>query len=137
MTSQSKGGPSPQEVQQLWEAGARSLNEGWRQGQEFWNNIARSWSEVAGAWMGQFPRSTQGLSADALAVWRELYEAAFAVGQAWMRLPLVLASGAQSGELQEAVTRLTEAQGRAYKIWMEALQKLGEAARPGSAPRPS
>jgi len=135
MTSQSGGGPSAQQMQQMWEAGARSLSEGWRQGQEFWNNAARSWGEVAGTWLSQVPRSGPGLSGEGLAVWRELQEAAFAVGQAWMRLPLVLASGAQPGELQEAVTRLTEAQGRAYTLWMEALRKMGEAAMPGSGSR--
>jgi len=67
--------------------------------------------------------------------WRELSEAAFAVGQAWMRLPLALSSCAPPAELQAAVTRLTEAQGRAYKLWMEAIQKMGEMAKPGSGPR--
>jgi len=137
MTNQSPGGPSPQQMQQMWEAGARSLSEGWRQGQEFWNNVARGWGGVAATWMSQLPRPGQALSGDGLTVWRELHEAAFAVGQAWMRLPLVLVSGGQPCELQEAVTRLTEAQGRAYKLWTEALQKMGEAARPASGPKPS
>jgi hypothetical protein len=121
----------------MWEAGARALGEGWRQGQEFWNNVARNWADAAQAWLGQLPRSGQGVPVETLAVWRELHEAAFAAGQAWMRLPMALASGGSPAELQEAVIRLTEAQGRAYRIWTEAIQKMGEAARPGSGARPS
>ena len=132
------GGPGPQQIQQMWEQGARSLTEGWQQAQAFWNNVARSWGEVAASWMSQVPRGGAGVSSEGLAVWRELNEAAFAVGQAWMRLPLVLSTGAQPTELQAAVTRLTEAQGRAYKLWTEALSKMGEAARPGAGgTRPS
>jgi len=126
-------GPSPQEITQLWEAGAKSLTDGWRQAQEFWNNAARSWGEVAGTWMRQFPQSGPPGSSEAAAAWRELQEAAFAVAQAWMRLPLLFAAGGQPGELQEAVMRLTQAQGRAYKLWMEALKAAGAAA--GSGPK--
>jgi hypothetical protein len=121
----------------MWEAGARSLSEGWQQAQSFWNTVARSWSEAAGTMMGQLPRSGPAMSSEALAAWRELNVAAFAVGQAWMRLPLALSSGALPAELQAAVTRLTEAQGRAYKLWIEAIQKMGEMAKPGSGPRSS
>ena len=137
MTAES-GKPNPQQqAQQMWEAGARSLSEGWQQAQAFWNNVARNWGEVASTMMGQLPRTGPGMSPEGLAVWRELNEAAFAVGQAWMRLPLALSSGAAPTELQAAVTRLTEAQGRAYKLWMEAIQKMGEtAAKPGGGPRP-
>ncbi len=131
------GGPNPQQMQQTWEAGARSLTEGWQQAQTFWNNVARSWGEVVSTWMTQLPGSGQGVSSEGLAVWRELNEAAFAVGQAWMRLPLALATGAQPNELQAAVTRLTEAQGRAYKLWTEALQKMGETARSQGGAKPS
>jgi hypothetical protein len=131
------GKPGPQQAQQMWEAGARSLSEGWQQAQSFWNTVARSWSEAASTMMGQLPRSGPAMSSEALAAWRELNEAAFAVGQAWMRLPLALSSGAPPAELQAAVTRLTEAQGRAYKLWMEAIQKMGEMAKPGSGPRSS
>jgi hypothetical protein len=119
MTSQSSGGtgaPDPMRAgAQMWEAGYQSLFEGWRQAQEFWNSMARSWGGVAGAWLGQPPRVEQGMD-----VLRELNEAAFAVAQAWMRMPLVLMGGAQPGELQEAITRLTEAQGRAYQLWLSA-----------------
>jgi hypothetical protein len=121
-------GPSPQQIAQMWEAGAKSLAEGWRQAQEFWNNAGRSWGELASAWMRQFPQAGQGLSPEAATAWRELQEAAFAVAQAWMRLPMALAAGAQPSELQEAVTRLTQAQGRAYKLWVEALKAAGTAA---------
>ena len=38
-------------------------------------------------------------------------------------------------ELQEAVTRLTQAQGRAYKLWVEALRAAGAAA--GTGPKQS
>jgi hypothetical protein len=123
--------PGPQQVTQLWEAGYRALSEGWRQSQEFWNNAARSWGEIAGSWMGQF--GGQGMSSESTAALRELNDAAFAVGQAWMRLPFALASGAQPTELQEAVTRLTQAQGRAYQLWMEALNLTASAARGASS----
>jgi hypothetical protein len=107
---------------ELWEAGARALADGWRQSQDFWNSVARNWGEATGNWLGQFQtgRTEQG---DAL--FRELQEAAFAVGQAWMRLPLVLASGARPTELEQAIQRLGEAQGRAYQMWMEALTRAG------------
>jgi hypothetical protein len=133
MATQSGGGPSTgpstQQVTQLWEAGYRSLSEGWRQSQEFWNNAARSWGEIAGAWMNQFSRPGQGVSSESAAALRELQDAAFAVGQAWMRLPFVLTGGAQPTELQDAVTRLTQAQGRAYQLWIEALNRTAAAAR--------
>src|SRR5437762_3159043 len=83
---------------QMWEAGYRSLLDGWQQAQEFWGSMARSWGEVAGAWMGQAqsPRMEEGMT-----VMRELQEAAFAVAQAWMRLPLSLTGAARPEELQE------------------------------------
>jgi len=112
---------------QMWEAGQQSMAEGWRQAQEFWNTSARNWGEVASAWMGGMSATAPGVAGETTAVWRELQEAAFAVGQAWMRLPLMLASGASPVELQEAVTRLTQAQGRAYQLWMEALSRTGAA----------
>jgi hypothetical protein len=114
---------------ELWESGARALAEGWRQSQEFWNSLARNWGEAAGAWLGQF-QATRSEQTDAL--FRELQEAAFSVGQAWMRLPLVLASGGRPTELEEAIRRLGEAQGRAYQMWMEALNRAGA---PGAAGR--
>ncbi len=124
----------------MWEAGSKALFDGWRQAQEFWNSAARSWGEVASAWLGQFGRPGQPESAESAAVLRELQESAFAVGQAWMRLPLVLATGRPPQELQEAMTRLTQAQGRAYQLWLEALTRAGacaagataEAAKPGA-----
>jgi hypothetical protein len=64
-------------------------------------------------------------SDESMDVLRELNEAAFAVAQAWMRLPLVLVGGAQPNELQEATSRLTQAQGRAYQLWLEALSRAG------------
>src|SRR5262249_31186776 len=126
MSTQPPGPPSPQQIAQMWEAGARSMTEGWRQAQEFWNNAARSWRDLAGAWLRLMP----GAPADcreSQAVLRELQEAAFAVGQAWMRLPLVLAGGAAPAEMQDAITKLTQAQGRAYQLWMQALKATGEA----------
>ena len=114
------GGPTDpmRTAAQSWEAGYQALTEGWRQAQDFWNNVARSWGEAAGTWMSQLQGTRSPESATML---RELQEAAFAVSQAWMRLPMILASGAQPAELQEAITRLTEAQGRAYRMWMEAV----------------
>ena len=133
-------GMNPDELGKMWEAGSRSLLEGFRQAQEFWNNAARSWGEVAGAWTSQLPRSAPGfaapgLSAESAAALRELHEAAFAAGQAWMRLPLALATGASPTELSEAIARLTQAQGRAYKLWMDALARAGETLRAGGGPR--
>jgi hypothetical protein len=122
---------NPEEIRQMWETGSRSLLEGFRQAQEFWNNTARSLGEVAGAWTAQLPRSGSGISAEGAAALRELHEAAFAAGQAWMRLPLALATGASPTELSEAISRLTQAQGKAYKLWMEALVRAGETLRPG------
>ena len=122
---------NPEEIRQMWETGSRSLLEGFRQAQEFWNNTARSLGEVAGAWTAQLPRSASGISVEGAAALRELHEAAFAAGQAWMRLPLALATGASPTELSEAISRLTQAQGKAYKLWMEALVRAGETLRPG------
>jgi hypothetical protein len=135
--SQPSGGASPQSGQ-TWDAGYKALFEGWRQAQDFWNTAARSWGEVAGAWMGQFGQAGQAgpgqpSSAESSAALRELQESAFAVGQAWMRLPLSLASGRPPVELQEAVTRLTQAQGRAYQLWLEALTRTGAYARGAAA----
>jgi len=124
-------GMNPEEIRQMWETGSRSLLEGFRQAQEFWNNTARSLGEVAGAWTAQLPRSGSGISAEGTAALRELHEAAFAAGQAWMRLPLALATGASPTELSDAISRLTQAQGKAYKLWMEALVRAGETLRPG------
>ena len=128
-------GMNPEEMRQMWETGSRSLLEGFRQAQEFWNNTARSLGEVTGAWTAQLPRAGAGISAEGAAALRELHEAAFAAGQAWMRLPLALATGASPTELSEAISRLTQAQGKAYKLWMEALVRAGETLRPGGGPR--
>jgi len=133
MATTPPGAPTPQQIAQMWEAGAKALTEGWRQAQEFWTTAAKSWSDLATNAMAQGPRPGATASPESQAVLRELQEAAFAVGQAWMRLPLVLAGGGAPGELQAAITRLTEAQGRAYKLWLEALRPSGGA---GSAGRP-
>jgi hypothetical protein len=116
MSTQPPGPPTPQQIAQMWEAGARSMSEGLRQ--------------MPGA------PGVPGVSAESQAVLRELQEAAFAVGQAWMRLPLVLAAGGAPGELQEAITKLTQAQGRAYQLWMQALKATGEAGKGPGAPKP-
>jgi hypothetical protein len=131
-------GMSPEDLSKMWETGSRSLLEGFRQAQEFWNSAARSWGEVAGAWTAQMPRASGGLpgvSADGAAALRELHEAALAAGVAWMRLPLALATGASPTELSDAITRLTQAQGKAYKLWMDALVRAGDTLRAGG-PRP-
>ena len=130
-------GMNPDDLRKMWETGSRSLLEGFRQAQEFWNNAARSWGEVAGAWTAQLPRAgggLSGMSSDAAAALRELHEAAMAAGMAWMRLPMALATGASPTELTEAITRLTQAQGKAYKLWMDALVRAGEGLR-GGGPR--
>ncbi|HKZ06207.1 MAG TPA: hypothetical protein VJU81_12120 [Methylomirabilota bacterium] len=127
-------GMSPDELRKMWETGSRSLLEGFRQAQEFWNSAARSWGEVAGAWTAQMPRAgsgVPGVSSDGAAALRELHEAALAAGVAWMRLPVVLATGASPTELSEAITRLTQAQGKAYKLWMDALVRAGDTVRAG------
>ena len=122
MTTQGGGDPRDQ-MAQMWEAASRSLSEGLRQTQDFWNKAAQGWGEATGAWISQFNRSGQGMSSESMTVVRELQEASFAVAQAWMRLPMVLAGGAQPTELQGAITRLAEAQGRAYRLWMDALAR--------------
>ena len=124
------GKPGPEQAQQMWEAGARSLS---RLAAGALLDRSRELERGGARWGSS--RLGPAMSSEALAAWRELNEAAFAVGQAWMRLPLALSSGAPPAELQAAVTRLTEAQGRAYKLWMEAIQKMGEMAKPGSGPR--
>ena len=131
-------GMSPDDLRKMWETGSRSLLEGFHQAQEFWNSAARSWGEVAGAWTAQMPRAgggVPGVSADGAAALRELHEAALAAGVAWMRLPLALATGASPTELSEAITRLTQAQGKAYKLWVDALVRAGDTLRAGG-PRP-
>ena len=138
MTSQRERGGTQDPMAagaQVWESGYQSLMDGWRQAQEFWNSAAQSWGEAAGAWMGQLNRMGGGVPAGGMEVMRELNEAAFAVAQAWMRLPLTLMGGSQPEELQEAVTRLAAAQGRAYELWIEALNRASGAATgaPGGA----
>jgi hypothetical protein len=129
MATQSGGDPAAQ-FSQMWETGYKALADGMRQAQEFWSNAARSWGDASGAWLGQINRAAPGMSDETAAILRELQEASFAVGQAWMRLPMVLAGGAQPKELQEAITRLTQAQGRAYQLWMDAVAR---GARPPGA----
>lgn len=124
MTSQrgsGSGNPDPVRAgSQMFEAGYQQLFEGWRQAQDFWNGVARSWGGTTGAWMQ--PGAGNQESMDVL---RELNEAALAVAQAWMRLPMALLGGAQPNELQDATSRLTQAQGRAYQLWLEALSRTG------------
>jgi hypothetical protein len=116
-----RGGQDPMQAgAQMFEAGYQQLFEGWRQAQEFWSGVARSWGGAAGGWM-----QGAGAGEESMTVLRELNEAAFAVAQAWMRLPLVLVGGAQPTEIQDATTHLTEAQGRAYQLWLEALSRAG------------
>jgi hypothetical protein len=126
MTSQrgSTGGQDPMRAgSQLFEAGYQQLFEGWKQAQEFWNGMARTWGGAAGAWMQQGAGSNESME-----VLRELNESALAVAQAWMRMPMVMMGGANPTELQEAITRLTQAQGRAYQLWLEALSRTGSSA---------
>lgn len=124
--AEQRGTPDPAKAgAQMWEAGYRSLMDGWQQAQEFWTASARSWGEMAGAWMGQAP-PLPGVPPESMAVLRELQDASFNVGMAWMRLPLTLSGSAQPGELQEAISRLTEAQGRAFHLWLEALGRMGQ-----------
>jgi hypothetical protein len=127
MTSQREPGARAQDPAragaQMWEAGYQQLAEGWAQAQEFWSRLARSWGDAAGAWMQ--PGTPSG---ESLVVIRELNEAAFAVAQAWMRMPLVLMGGASPADLQDATTRLTQAQGRAYQLWLEAIGRVSQPA---------
>lgn len=116
---------------------AEGMAEGMRQAQEFWTSMARSWSDAASAWMGQGQAANAGgTNAERMAAVRELQEAAFAVAQAWLRLPLLFVGAAQPSELQDAATRLTQAQSRAYQLWVEALSGApGAAADSGDATR--
>lgn len=122
MTTPSGGDPRDQTTQ-MWEAASRSLSEGLRQTQDFWSKAAQGWGDITSAWISQLNRSGQAMPSESMTVVRELQEASFAVAQAWMRLPMVLVGGAQPSELQDAVTRLAEAQGRAYRLWMDALTR--------------
>jgi glycine/D-amino acid oxidase-like deaminating enzyme len=65
----------------MWEVGAKSLADGWRQAQEFWNNAARSWGEMTASWRRQPPPPGPPAATEVMATWRELQEAAFAVAQ--------------------------------------------------------
>lgn len=127
MTTQRQSGASGRDPtrpgMQMWESGYQSLFEGWKQTQDFWNGMARSWGEVSGAWMQQWNRGAEANQGTELL--RELQEAAFEVAQSWLRLPMALAGGASPDELQAAITRLTQAQGRAYQMWLESLGRLG------------
>ena len=128
MTSQRErgaGAPDPMQAgNQMFQAGYQQLLDGWKQAQEFWNGVARTWTGTTTMWMQQGPGSTESMD-----VLRELNESAFAVAQAWMRMPLAMMTGAANpSELQDAVTRLTQAQGRAYQLWTEALSRAGAAA---------
>ena len=128
MTSQRGGSGSGDPMRagsQLFEAGYQSLFQGWQQAQEFWIGVARTWTGGAGPWMGPAAPSEEGMK-----VLRELQEASLAVAQAWMRLPMSLMGGASATELQEATAKLTQAQGRAYQLWLEALNR-------GGAPAPA
>jgi len=107
---------------QMWESGYQAMADGMRQAQEFWNGVARSWGGATGAMLNQ-PSGVGG--GEAMDVLRELQESAFNVGQAWMRLPMSFLSGARPEDLQEAVTRLAEAQGRAFQLWMDAISRGG------------
>jgi len=111
------------------QAGYQSLMDGWKQTQDFWSNVARSFGGASNPWINQATSSE-----DSVKVVRELQEAALSVAQAWMRLPLALSGGASANELQEAASRLTEAQSRAYQLWLEALSRSGFSL-PGTAPK--
>lgn len=115
-----EGAPDPRQVM---EAGARAMSEGLKQAQDFWTQAAKNWSEAAAAWASQFARPAQSPSGEATAVLREISEASFAVSQAWMRLPVSLLMGAPPAELQAALTRLVQAQARAYQLWIEFLAR--------------
>lgn len=125
------GGPTDpmRAAAQSWEAGYQALTDGWRQAQDFWSNVARSWGEASGAWLSQLQGTR---SEESTAMLRELQEAAFAVSQAWMRLPMTLMSGGSPSDLQGAITRLAEAQGRAYRMWMEAVARAAGGQGPGA-----
>lgn len=128
-TQRERGAGTPDPMQagsQMFQAGYQQLLDGWKQTQEFWNGVARTWSGTTNLWTQQGPGSQESMD-----VLRELNESAFAVAQAWMRMPLAMMTGAANpSELQDAVTRLTQAQGRAYQLWTEALSRTAA----GSAP---
>jgi hypothetical protein len=94
-----------------WESGGRSLAEGWAQAQDFWSGVARSWGEAVGLWVGQPPWAQRRESVTPL---REVHEAAVAVVQAWLRLPLALTGPAVILDFQRALLRLAEANARLY-----------------------
>jgi hypothetical protein len=109
--------PDPLEsMRKTWEAGQQSLAESWAQTQDFWNSVARNWGEAAGAWLRQPPG---GQPQETSAVLRELSEATFAAGEAWLRLPLLLVGGVTIAQLQKTASRLTEAHARALRLWLD------------------
>lgn len=111
---------------QIWDAAYNSLLEGQRQAQEFWSNAARSWGEMAGSWFGGRPDAERNRLDEGINVLRELNEATMSVAMAWMRLPLILAGNADRSELQDAISRLTSAQGRAFQLWIDSINRMGE-----------
>lgn len=111
---------------QIWDAAYSSLLDGQRQAQEFWSNAARSWGEMAGSWFGGRPEAERNRLDEGINVLRELNEATMAVAMAWMRLPLILAGNADRSELQDAISRLTSAQGRAFQLWIDSINRMGE-----------
>jgi hypothetical protein len=123
MTTTERNKPTAQDplesMRRSWDAGQHSLAEGWAQTQDFWNSVARNWGVAAGAWLRQPPAQQQETSA----VLRELGEATFAAGQAWLRLPFLAVGGVTVRELQETASRLTEAHARAFKLWLDTLAR--------------
>ena len=117
-----QGAPDPK---QMLEAGARAMADGLKQAQDFWTQAAKSMADVAGAWTSQLGRPAPSPTDEAAAVLREISEASLAVSQAWMRLPLSLMTGAPPVEIQAALTRLMQAQARAYQLWIEFLARGG------------
>lgn len=119
--------PGPRGTE-MWDAAYRSLLEGQRQAQEYWSNAARSWGEMAGSLFSARSGENSGRIEEGLDLLRELNEATMAVAMAWMRLPLILVGNADRSELQDAVSRLTQAQGRAFQLWIDSLNRMGEQA---------
>jgi hypothetical protein len=113
-------------MRKTWEAGQQSLAESWAQTQDFWNSIARNWGEAAGAWLRQPPgRQPQ----ETAAVLRELSDATLAAGEAWLRLPFLLVGGVTLADLQKTASRLTEAQARAFRLWLDTFTSMSETRR--------
>jgi hypothetical protein len=102
------------------EAVQQLLADSWQHTQQLWNGVAANWGEAAGTWIR---RTEAQQPAETASVLRDVQDATVAAGRAWLRLPAVLVGAAPVTELPNALVRLTEAHGRAYRLWIGTLTR--------------